>query len=350
MTVQDDNEDGVPDYAAEIQKYVKWLLDHDKLRPLEWPGAWSSFIEKSGRSLNSLDVDLGYALRRVELDQDVTNCANIDALLPTAGPGGVKKPKELPYALLMILYHHYQANATASDRNRAEAAKADYMGPVTKGFTYTGRIIGFIELVKHVMVLPREQVKVDYGAGIDTFFYIVRLSLVNEADADLLIYGESIQVPCDLFCMKYDRPKEYRKLAKVDYRKRLSVEDNIWWWGNKPEGAIKNGGAVLSVSRFMMPMPKTLVSDGFDRREFKRPKNLFLRILDGVGDVSASLIPVVTSINYADGVGIAIGTVLPTIKDIWGDATEVQRQTFLSDALDRYTELKRGEELSQVIF
>jgi hypothetical protein len=154
-------------------------------------------------------------------------------------------------------------------------------------------------------------------------------------------------------------------LSCVDYKRTLwvgqfdSCSDQLWWSSGGPLRAEdvhaqlnkrSNCGPASIKHRFVLPVPKLIVSNGFDQREFRRPKNLFFRLLNGAGNVSKALIPIVDASDYSAAVGLAFGVVTPSVKEIWGDSSELQRQTFLNDTLDTYTELKRGQSVSKVVF
>jgi len=349
-----------PAALKNIPKYVEWLLARDKnVTCTELTNTVNTNL--MCRLLAPTDVTVrdwligAKLINETKLIKDTNVVFTVKAGSPIFTLETSVKEWESNIVLL-LLYHHYQGNLIAIRRNKDATAAAGFLGSAVAQFAYRGRIKGFTEVVKSISIMPREQVKIDYGIGIDTYFYAVRIAFVNENEDDILVYGNSIRIPCELICMEFDSPKEYGKLASVDYKKDLSIvltntgcASKSWsyspWW---PRSSF--GGPATQEMRDMLPLPKTLVSNGFDQREFKRPKNILLRFLDGSGNVSKALIPVIDKADFSTGVGLAFGVVVPTIQKIWGDATSVQRQTFLWDALDPYTELKRGEELSKVVF
>ena len=60
--------------------------------------------------------------------------------------------------------------------------------------------------------------------------------------------------------------------------------------------------------------------------------------------------PFVSSKSYAQYAGVGSGLLVPSIKTLLGDASDLQKQTLFSQSMPQYLELKRGQEASKLVY
>jgi hypothetical protein len=94
----------------------------------------------------------------------------------------------------------------------------------------------------------------------------------------------------------------------------------------------------------------TFLTSGFDIRQFYTTKAWIFRAFDTTANIASGVIPFVNMANYANYAGIYSGLAVPSVKKLFGDMTDIQRQIFLQESMPQYLELKVGQSVSKLVY
>lgn len=254
-------------------------------------------------------------------------------------------------------------SAESIAKAQTDAARISTVTAVATANPSNEKIFGFTNVVSDVELLPTKEVGMNLGNGIRDHFYVVRVTFLNTNTSDVLIYGDRIIFKCDSTLYSWDSPSDHKRLVGSIPDRDLfiipspeesgSTNSNayrIGKWSSSKAGIA--GGQVykqytnLNFNAYSMEF----LIRGYDTREFHTKKATVFRSLGAVADTATGLIPFLSSQRYSDGAGIFSGIVLPGAKKLLGDASEIQKQTFLTHSMPQYLELKIGQTMSKLIY
>lgn len=253
--------------------------------------------------------------------------------------------------LLAYRYHRFNGGFPSGKQAEEEVRPSS----LSEKFEWTGRISGFGVLVEKLESLPEKEVASNFGRGIANHFHVFRVALLNTNASSVLVYGDQISLKCKAQEFTFSEPKDFKKLISSVPSRDLHIisigeNDSRRIWKTSKEG---NGrGIVREMPANLLARPYTLnfLIRGYEDREFNTTKARVFRSISVIGDTAAALIPFIGKQGYSDGSGLFSGVFVPGTKKLFGDSTEVQRQTFLLESMPPYVEIETGQSISKYIY
>jgi hypothetical protein len=153
-----------------------------------------------------------------------------------------------------------------------------------------------------------------FGSGVGDNFYVLQLSVINNGDKKLVVPLSSIQA-------------------------------EIEWSYKEVEGvSFDEGPPTLS------PLKLSAITSYFDTfQKTKGRKARIFNILDGVGTLAASLVPVFGK-GLERGNSILSGGLIPGLRQAWGDLSSQQLQNLTSMSWDSVEEIPAGGAKEKFIY
>jgi len=230
-------------------------------------------------------------------------------------------------------------------------------GSVSRALTFPSadQILGFTNFVDKIEQLPYKEVEMNLGQGIAHHFIVVSVKFQNTTTNDLLLYGDAINYDCKAKQYSWNSPKAFKYLLEhvadesFTIIQTNSTNSNLQWTtrhGSAPLGNIYENDGALS----FRPIPLTFLTSGFDIRQFYTTKAWIFRAFDTTANIASGVIPFVNMANYANYAGIYSGLAVPSVKKLFGDMTDIQRQIFLQESMPQYLELKVGQSVSKLVY
>ena len=168
-------------------------------------------------------------------------------------------------------------------------------------------------------VLDPEDASKLFGFGVGDNFYVLQLSVVNNSDKKLVVPLSSIQ-------------------AEVE-----------WSYADEKE----EGGRTILYDEgppTLSPLKLAAVTSYFDTfQKTKGKKARLFNILDGVGTLAASLVPVFGR-GLERGNSIMSGGLIPGLHKAWGDLSSQQLQNLTSMSWDSVEEIPAGGSTEKFIY